>query len=221
MALLLNRKYGSRLECLYYILKSVYAKFGTDHEFALKDFKYDEDDDNNVHNYCQLLCTVVGRKCCPFLVNQLNSSKCYATQSVDSDSTKSKAVSDVGGSVEALGFIYRSSRNKYKITKDGEKWVKTDFESEEWEELARQGVLSYGVAVGFLSKIQELPDVFTYQGLNLSYPNTTEMVEYKDDNGNVITINLSTNSQRDSNTRTMSRLIAWCVKLRWRSLRIL
>ena len=211
MALLLNRKYGSRLECLYYILKSVYAKFGTDHEFALKDFKYDEDDDNNVHNYCQLLCTVVGRKCCPFLVNQLNSSKCYATQSVDSDSTKSKAVSDVGGSLEALGFIYRSSRNKYKITKDGEKWVKTDFESEEWEELARQGVLSYGVAVGFLSKIQELPDVFTYQGLNLSYPNTTEMVEYKDDNGNVITINLSTNSQRDSNTRTMSRLIAWCV----------
>lgn len=211
MALLLNRKYGSRLECLYYILKSVYAKFGTNEEFALKDFKYDGNDDENVHKYCQLLCTVVGRKCCPFLVNPLNSSKCYATQSVDSDSTKSKAVSDIGGSLEALGFIYRSSRNKYKITEDGERWANSDFKSELWEELARKGVLSYGVAVGFLSKIEELPDTFTYQGLNLSYPNTTEMVEYKDDDGNVMTINLSTNSQRDSNTRTMSRLIAWCV----------
>ena len=211
MALLLNRKYGSRLECLYYILKSVYAKFGTNEEFALKDFKYDGNDDENVHKYCQLLCTVVGRKCCPFLVNPLNSSKCYATQSVDSDSTKSKAVSDIGGSLEALGFIYRSSRNKYKITEDGERWANSDFKSELWEELARKGVLSYGVAVGFLSKIEELPDTFTYQGLNLSYPNTTEMVEYKDDDGKVMTINLSTNSQRDSNTRTMSRLIAWCV----------
>lgn len=211
MALLLNRKYGSRLECLFYILQSVYAKFGTDHEFALKDFKYDIDDDSNVHNYCQLLITVVGRKCCPFLVNPLNSSKCYATQSVDSDSTKSKAVSDIGGSLEALGFIYRSSKNKYKISNDGKKWVKTNFESEEWESMARQGVLSYGAAVGFLSKIEELPEVFTYQGLNLSYPNTTEIVEYTDDNGDPVTISLSTNSQRDSNTRTMSRLIAWCV----------
>ena len=117
MSLLLNRKYGSRLECLYYILKSCYAKFGTEKEFALKDLKYDEDDKYNVHNYCQLLQDCVGIKCCPFLVNPLNDSKCYATQSIYSDSTKSKAVSDVGGSFEALGFTKKFTKNKYKITK--------------------------------------------------------------------------------------------------------
>lgn len=211
MALLLNRKYGSRLECLFYILKSCHAKFGTDKEFRLKDLKYDEEDKCNVHKYCKLLQLVVERKCCPYLVNPLNSSKCYATQSVDSDSTKSKAVSDIGGSLEALGFIYRSGKNKYKVSETGAKWADTDFESEEWEIIAREGVLSYGVAVGFLSKIEELPDIFTNQGLYLSYPDTTEMVNYVDGDGNEIRISLSTNSQRDSNTRTISKLIAWCV----------
>ncbi len=211
MTLLLNRKYGSRLECLYYILESVYAKYGTEKEFALKDFKFDDDDQENVHKYCQLLVSIVGRKCCPFLVNSLNPSKCYATQSIYSDSTKSKAVSDIGGSLEALGFIVKSSKNKYIITEEGEKWVKTSFASEEWENFAREGVLSYGAAIGFLSKIGEMPDEFSYQGIYLGYPNTVEYVEYKDENGNTFNIELSTNSQRDSNTRTMSRLIAWCV----------
>ena len=211
MALLLNRKYGSRFECLYYILKSCYAKFGTSKEFALKDLKYDKEDKYNVHQYCKLLLPIFRRKCCPFLVNSLNSSKCYATQSVDSDSTKSKAVSDIGGSLEALGFINRAGKNIYKISENGEKWVLSDFESTEWEELAREGVLSYGVAVGFLSKIEELPDVFSIQGIYLSYPNTTETVDYIDAKGKEITISLSTNSQRDSNTRTLSRIIAWCV----------
>ena len=104
MALLLNRKYGSRLECLYYILTSCYNKFGTSNVFSLKDLKYDDDDSKNVHQYCQQLQNILGRQCCPYLNNPLSLSKCYATQSVDSDSTKSKAVSDIGGSLEALGF---------------------------------------------------------------------------------------------------------------------
>lgn len=211
MALLLNRKYGSRLECLYYILKSCYAKFGTNKNFSLKDFKYDEKDNDNVHKYCQLLQAVVGRKCCPYLERALNRSKCYATQSVDSDSTKSKAVSDIGGSLEALGFIYKCGKNTYKISENGKKWANSDFGTEEWENIARAGVLSYGVVVGFLSKIAELPDTFSSKGLYLSYPNTTEVVNYVDENGDNITIRLSTNSQKDSNTRTMSRIIAWCV----------
>ena len=107
MALLLNRKYGSRLECLYYILKAQYAKYGTASAFDLSNFKYDPDDLDNVHAYCELLQDVLGMPCCPYLKNPLDLSKCYATQSVDSDTTKSKAVSDIGGSLEALGFITR------------------------------------------------------------------------------------------------------------------
>lgn len=211
MALLLNRKYGSRLECLYYILTSCYKKFGTTNTFALKDLKYDENDDKNVHQYCQQLQNILGRQCCPYLDNPLNLSKCYATQSVDSDSTKSKAVSDIGGSLEALGFIIRVDKRKYKVSAEGEKWVKSDFNTKEWEDIARKGVLSYGVIIGFLNKIAELPDDFTYQGLYLSYPHTTETVLYTNPDGFSSYIDISTDSQRDSNTRTMSRLIAWCV----------
>lgn len=211
MALLLNRKYGSRLECLYYILTSCYKKFGTTNTFALKDLKYDEADDKNVHQYCQQLQNILGRQCCPYLDNPLNLSKCYATQSVDSDSTKSKAVSDIGGSLEALGFITRVDKRKYKVSAEGEKWVTSDFNTKEWEDIARKGVLSYGVIIGFLNKIAELPDDFTYQGLYLSYPHTSETVLYTNPDGVSSYIDISTDSQRDSNTRTMSRLIAWCV----------
>lgn len=211
MALLLNRKYGSRLECLYYILTSCYNKFGTTTAFALKDLKYDEADEKNVHQYCQQLQNILGRQCCPYLNNPLNLSKCYATQSVDSDSTKSKAVSDIGGSLEALGFITRIDKRKYKVSAEGEKWVKSSFNSSDWEDIARKGVLSYGVIIGFLNKITELPDDFTYQGIYLSYPHTTETVLYTDSNGVSSYIVISTDSQRDSNTRTMSRLIGWCV----------
>lgn len=217
MALLLNRKYGSRLECIYYILQSLYAKYNTTKEFKLGDIKFDEEDINNVHHFCQLLLPlpILNRKCCPYLDNKLNSSKCYATQSVLSDSTKSKAVSDIGGSLEALGFISKraisKTVNKYKITVTGEQWVKSDFNSEEWELIARKGVLSYGVVIGFLSKIYDLPEVFSYQGLYLSYPHTTEKVEYTDNSGSKKIIDISTDSQRDSNTRTMTRIINWCV----------
>ena len=211
MAILLNRKYGSRLECLYYILQSLYSKFGTNDQFALKDIKFDDNETSNVHHYCQLLIPVVGRQCCPYLDNPLDTSKCYATQSVVSDSTKSKAVSDIGGSLEALGFIERISKRKFKISAKGEKWVNTTFDSKEWEDIAREGVLSYGVAVGFLSRIDECKECFSTKGLYLGYPNTIETVDYTDKDGNVYSVRLSTDSQRDSNTRTMSRLIAWFV----------
>lgn len=127
MALLLNRKYGSRLECLYYILTSCYNKFGTSNTFALKNLKYDDNDDKNVHKYCQQLQNILGRQCCPYLKNQLALSKCYATQSVDSDTTKSKAVSDIGGSLEALGFITRIGKGKYKVSAEGGKMGKEQF----------------------------------------------------------------------------------------------
>lgn len=210
MSMLLNRKYGSRLECLYYILKSCYAKYGLNTFFSLKDLKYSEEDEFNIHKFCGLLIDCVGIKCCPYLVNPLNSSKCYATQSVISDTTKSKAVSDIGGSLEALGFIKRYN-NQFKITLLGEKWIQSDFYSDDWENIARTGVLSYGPVIGFLFKIKELDDIFSYSGIYLSYPQTEESVMHLDENNNEKIVNISTDSQRDSNTRTMSRIIGWCV----------
>lgn len=160
MAILLNRKYGSRLECLYYILKSRYQKYGKNSFFSLSDIKYDDNDPYNVHNYCSLLIDCVGKRCCPFLQNPLNISKCYATQSVESDSTKSKAVSDIGGSLEALGFITRTG-NKYRISDSGEQWALSSFDSKAWHDIALKGVLSYGVVVGFIKKILQFDDKFS------------------------------------------------------------
>lgn len=211
MALLLNRKYGSRLECLYYILKSRYEKFGTSNKFKLKDLKYDETDCNNVQNYCKLLQNIIDRKCCPFLENKLDSSKCYATGSVVRDSTKSKAASDICGSLEALGFIQRHHGNNYSITENGKQWVNSDFNSQEWENIALQGVLSYGVMIGLLYKFASLPDTFSYSGVYISYPQTYEVVRYTSDGNEDMIISISTDSQRDSNTRTMTRLLNWCV----------
>ena len=209
MSMLLNRKYGSRLECLYYILKSRYKKFGKDKFFTLSDLKYDEDDDFNVHNYCQLLIECAGMKCCKYLDNPLNESKCYATQSKNNDSTKSKAVSDIGGSLEALGFISRID-NKFIISDLGETWISSEFDSKEWEELALRGVLSYGVMIGFLNKIRNKKDEFSYPGIYLGYPKTHEVIEYIDD-GISTNVEVSTYSQKDSNTRTVTRIIGWCV----------
>lgn len=213
MAILLNRKYGSRLECLYYILKSCYAKFGTKVQFELNDFKFDFDDKFNVHNYCQMTTDLLGMKCCPFLLNPLDSSKCYATQSVESDSTKSKAVSDIGGSLEALGFIARIDSRSYRITTTGEKWAKSDFKSDEWENLAREGVLSYGLVIGFLSILRSLPETFISTPIYLGYPQTEETVHYIDECHNAHIINISTGSEKDSVTRTKSRVIGWCISV--------
>lgn len=213
MAIFLNRKYGSRLECLYYILKSCYAKYGTTKQFGLSNFKFDFEDDHNVHQYCQLTTDLLGMRCCPFLVNPLDSSKCYATQSLESDSTKSKAVSDIGGSLEALGFIARVSPRAYCVTKEGEAWVKADFYSAEWENIAREGVLSYGLVIGFLSILRDLPEVFVSSPLYLGYPQTEESVCYVDEHNVSHVVDISTGSETDSVTRTKSRIIGWCVSV--------
>ena len=213
MAILLNRKYGSRLECLYYILKSCYAKYDTTESFSLNNLKFDLEDVCNVHEFCKLTTDLLGIKCCPFLLNPLDSSKCYATQSVDSDSTKSKAVSDIGGSLEALGFIKRVGGRQYRITQEGAQWAQSDFFSAEWENIARKGVLSYGLVIGFLSIIRDLPETFSSAPIYLGYPLTEETVLYQDDHGNTHVVELSTGSERDSVTRTKSRIIGWCISV--------
>lgn len=213
MALLLNRKYGSRLECLYYILKSLYNTYSTTNSFSLSDIKFDSDNENNVHKYCALLHENFGIKYCPYLLNELNESKCYATQSKISDSTKSKAVSDIGRSFEALGFINKSSvKNKYYITPLGEQWVNTSFDSKEWFDISLHSVLSYGPVLGFIHQANLIDsDIFNISDIYISYPQTEESVLFTTDEGIQKSILLTNGSQKDSNTRTRSKLINWCI----------
>ena len=86
----------------------------------------------------------------------------------------------------------------------------SEFDSKEWEELALRGVLSYGVMIGFLNKIRNKKDEFSYSGIYLGYPKTHEVIEYIDD-GISTNVEVSTYSQKDSNTRTVTRIIGWCV----------
>ncbi|MBV5335383.1 MAG: hypothetical protein JZU49_06215 [Sulfuricurvum sp.] len=193
MALLLNRKYGSRIECLYYILRT--AVRNGKNEFMMNELRFDETS-MNIHDECNLLSSIHGRKCCPFLDNPLNQSKCYATQSVVSDSTKQKAISDVVRSLEALGFIKETISGKYTLTNAGYDFVKAKYGTKEWQEIVSNAVMSYGVFVGFLSKFNLNSETDTSR-LFVSYPNTDDPEE------------LSSGSTADSNTRTVSKLVSW------------
>ena len=197
MALLLNRKYGSRLECLYYILQANFKNYGKN-SFTMSNMKFDKDK-VNITETCQLLCTKLNRKYCPYLENALNQSFCYATQSIYSDSTKSKAISDVVRSLEALGFIESIEKNSFIITDAGIKWIETPFNTKEWLIITRQAVLSYSLVLGFLTLSQEAGNIFNSSRIYLGYPNTSDP------------LNLSTGSTRDSNTRTVSKILSWCI----------
>lgn len=210
MALLLNRKQGSRMECLYYILQSCYARFGSN-SFRLKDIKYDEDDPDNVHTYCKLLTESMGIRYCPFLLNPLSNTKCYATNSISDDSTKSKYASEAAGSFEALGFFKRLDSRSFQITQEGIAFASADFFSFRWNELARKAVLSYGPLIGFLHKIKELPKTFSHTDIYLSYPKTEEQVGFLGESGTTSFLTLSADSKKDSDIRTKTRLINWCV----------
>ncbi len=196
MALLLNRNY-SRPECMFYILKAAYANYGTK-PFPMNGLKYDPAI-NNSHNHCQLLVNRLNTKYCPYLDNPLNKSFCDATQSIFSDTTKSKAISDIARSLEALGFILQNQNNKFTITEEGVSWVNSQFKSDKWHEHFRDGVLSYGLTIGLVFTAMQLASPFDASKIYLGYPDTNDPIK------------LSTGTTRDANTRTVSKIVNWCV----------
>jgi len=198
MAILLNRKYSSRIECLYYILKTTLNNFGKD-GFLISDIRYDSNAEDNILNHCELLEENLGIKYCPFLDNPLNDSKCYATQSLDYDTTKAKAASSVVRAWEALGFT-KLLDGKFIITPIGEEFTELDFNQKEWFEIVRRSVLSYGPVIGYLWDAFKKGENFNSSRLYVSYPITDDPIE------------LSTFSTKDSNTRTVSLLTSWCIQ---------
>lgn len=215
MAILVNRKYSSRMECVYYIFKSAYSKYGTHTSFKMQQLKFNEEDEFNTHQYCQLL--VEGWvKYCPYLENQFDTSKCYATQSVESDSTKDKAVSDIIRSLEGMGFVQNVGASDFIITCKGEKWVNSEFGTREWQTLLDEAVLSYGPFVGFIYKIKaKNSSVVNLNEIYIGYPNTQETIKVTngetyamDESADYISVELSEGSQKDSVTRTRSKFVS-------------
>lgn len=198
MAILLNRKYCSRIECLYYILQTNYKNF-KENEFIISDVKFNSNLDYTVFDFCKLKQVTFGREYCPFLDNPLNQSKCYATQSVDSDSTKAKAASATVRGFEALGLVNATENGKFKISKRGKSFCDTNYESSKWLNIVTESVLSYGPVNGFLLKASEKESPFRSAEIYMSYPETDDPIP------------LSSSSTKDSNTWTVSMILSWCI----------
>lgn len=203
MSYLINRTPPARLRCLYYLLQLAYGKFGLS-EFYMGNLLFDEKTEN-IHKYCKLLKNnkQLHIKYCPYLQNPLSSAGCYLTRGLIDDSTKSKEISNSVNSLDALGLIDRVGR-KLKVTELGEKFAKTNFESDNWVEIVREAVCNYGLSVGLLFQIKNCGDVFNVNSLNVGYSSANESVLVGEEQ-----VEISSGSQNDSNTRTKSCLLAW------------
>lgn len=203
MAYLINRTPPARLRCLHALLQFALAKFG-EGKFHMGDLLYDPEE-NNIHNYCNILKKDenLNIKYCPFLQNPLSNAGCYLTRGINDDSTKKKEISNSVNSLDALGLIDRVERD-LKITDLGKAFASVDFETTEWLQIARTAVCNYGLAVGLLYQIEKCEKNFTTSELTVGYPNTDEYIVIEGE-----TIEISSGSKGDSNTRTKSCLIAW------------
>jgi hypothetical protein len=205
MAFLINRTAAARIECLHALTKFIYARFGKK-SFSLSDIKFDREADN-VHNYCNLLAdSPIAGAYCRFKDNPLDEAGCSLTNGKNSDTTKSKEVSNTVNALHALGFVQRDGRSNH-LTDFGITFATTDYESYEMTEIIKNAVLNYGPIVGVLNYLCEnhkVGDTFRATELTVGYPTPDEYVSYK---GNRVA--LSNGSKQDSNTRTKSCLLAW------------
>ena len=207
MAFLINRTAAARIECLHALAQLIVAKFGSySRTFNLKDVKFDRDSEN-IHSYCTLLKEddIAGHYC-RFKENPLDDAGCSITNGVQSDSTKSKEVSNTINAMHALGFVERVGR-KVRITSFGYKFSITKYNSEEMHQIIKRAVQNYGPVVGVLSWLErnyKVGDQFNTGDIRVGYP---EPEEYVDHNGERVL--LSAGSTKDTNTRTKSCIVAW------------
>lgn len=205
MAFLINRTAAARVECLHALAQLIMSKFGRGN-FTLKDVKFDRDSEN-IHQYCTLLknSDLMGAYC-RFKDNPLDDAGCSITNGVNSDTTKSKEVSNTINAMHALGFVERKGRS-IKLTPEGETFASTEYQSSEMANIIKAAVLNYGPIIGILTDLSEqhkVGDKFNAKELTVSYPSPREFADYK---GKIVEI--STGSKSDSNTRTKSCLLAW------------
>lgn len=206
MAFLINRTAAARIECLHALAQLIVEKFGINgRTFNLKDVKFDRGT-VNIHRYCTLLNEdeLIG-KYCRFKENPLDNAGCSITNGIQSDTTKSKEVSNTINAMHALGFVERVGR-KVRITSLGVRFAKTEYGTADMQAIIKKAVLNYGPVVGVMYGLSGYNpgDKFNVSEINVGYPSPIEFVEY---NGSLV--ELSVGSTQDSNTRTKSCILAW------------
>lgn len=205
MTFVVNRAPPGRIKCLHILMKFANAKFDEKDEFNIVDLMYDNSE-VNIHRYCDLLTknASLGFNYCPYLLNPLSGAGCNITNSISFDSTKRKEVSNTINSLDALGFLNRIN-NKLRITRLGKTFASTKFESPKMHAILSEAVLNYGMNIGVLAQIMQLgKSVFNTSDISVGYPTTNESIIVDG-----IRIKISTGSQKDSNVRSKSTILAW------------
>ena len=207
MAYLINRNPPARAHCLYALCKLACEKFpDSDATFRMFDLKYDQNS-TNIHQFCSILKTDedLGISFCRYKENPLSPSGCGLTNGVEEDSTKSKEISNTVNALHALGFFHRTG-NMIRITQLGRTFANSYIDSKEFYSIFRQGALNSGLMIGLLGKLYlTQKQCFKTDELYIGYPNTGhEKVHLSGEN-----IIVSCGSEKDSNTRTKSCLLAW------------
>lgn len=207
MAYLVNRNPPARAQCLHAICKLSDEKFPDRYEkFQIKDIKYDPSA-LNIFKHCQNLLTDedLGLSYCPYKENPLSDAGCSLTNGVEEDSTKSKEASNTVNSLHTLGLFTRE-KNGINLTELGRKFAATELNTDEFSRVFRDAALNSGLMIGFLGQIfNEQNQSFSTSDIYVGYPNTGQ--EKILVNGETIVI--SSGSEKDSNTRTKSCLLAW------------
>lgn len=208
MAYLINRNPPARLICLHSICKLIYSKIGFN-IFRMNDIKFDPQTEN-IFSFCPILIEDydLGLKYCPYKDNPLSQSGCSLTNGITEDTTKSKEVSNTVNALEGLRFIKRVG-NELQLSQTGKTFAQNEFNSIENRKIMLNAVLNYGVFAGFFTEILLLgKNRFRTTDIYVGYPNTEEVV-----NVDGMTIYLSAGSQKDTNTRTKSCMLAWATTL--------
>lgn len=206
MTYLINRTPVARFRCLHALAKFVKNKHDMN-KFYMGSLLYDSHK-INIHKFCDLIKEdfALRIKYCPFLDNPLSKAGCYLTRGVDEDTTKRKEISNSVNALDGLGFINRVGRN-LQLTNLGSKFADTQFQSHKCLRIMRESLLKYGPMIGLLYQIHTWPtENFESTSLKVGYPDTGETMVKEGK-----TIIISSGSQKDSNTRTKSTLLAWAV----------
>lgn len=205
MSYLINRNPPARLQCLHALCKFIHAKYNTTESFKMSDIKYNQEV-LNIHSFCEILIEDehIGINYCRYKENPFNVSGCSLTNGVLDDTTKSKEVSNTVNCLHALGLIDRTG-NDLKLTQSGAIFSETEFFSNEMLPIIRNSILKYGPIVGMLYQIRNLnKEEFDTKEIKIGYPSPFETLSYR---GEIVQI--SSGSEKDSNTRTKSCLLAW------------
>lgn len=205
MAYLVNRVPAARFQCLHSLCKFINSEYSTKTSFTLNEIKF-KADGPNIHSFCDYLKRNdnLDISHCRFKP-AIDKSGCGLTNSITSDSTKSKEVSNTINSLHGLGLVTRDINGKVTLSKLGKNFAETEFYSESMHPIIVEAALNYGPVIGMLGQIlQSNLTSFNTNDISVGYPVTNERVLH---NGSRVVI--SSGSEQDSNTRTRSSLIAW------------